>query len=73
MKLPDRNRSGRIVALTIGAAASELGMIAVTAKPTAQKLAVPTMRTARKRARSAPTGTWAVVRHVAEGDRDRRM
>ena len=42
MKTPDRNSSGRIDALTMAGAASAFGMTAVTAKPSAQKVAAPT-------------------------------
>ena len=42
MNTPDRKSNGRIVALTIGAAASAFGMIAVTANPSAQNATAPT-------------------------------
>ena len=41
MNTPDRNSSGRIDALTIAGEASALGMAAVIANPSAQKLAAP--------------------------------
>ena len=41
MKMPDRNSSGRMMALMIGAAASAFGMTAVAASPRAQNAAAP--------------------------------
>src|SRR5260370_31879472 len=41
IKIPDRNSSGRIDALTMAGEASALGMTEAMAKPSAQKLAAP--------------------------------
>jgi|GEM_PF-6408387 len=60
--MPDRKSSGRIVALTIGAAASELGITVVMAKPSAQKLAAPTTRMTRNWNSDAPVGISALYR-----------
>ena len=49
----------RVEALTIGAAASELGIRAVTASPRAQKPAAPTASITTKRARTQPVGMSA--------------
>src|SRR5271165_680902 len=60
MKTPDRNSSGRIDALTIAGAASAFGMTAVTANPSAQKLAAPTSNMTRNRSSVRPVGMLAL-------------
>ena len=60
IKTPDRNSSGRIDALTIAGAASALGMTAVIAKPSAQKLAAPTSSMTRNRSSVTPVGMSAL-------------
>jgi len=59
MKIPDRNSSGRIVMFTIAAAASELGIAAVTARPSAQNAAAPTISTTSSRSSDIPDGMAA--------------
>src|ERR1017187_10949600 len=59
MKMPDRNSSGRIVALTIAADASALGITAVIANPSAQKDAEPTTTMMANRSSVSPVGTYA--------------
>ena len=60
MKIPDKNSSGRIVALTIAGAASALGMTELIAKPSAQKLAAPTSSMTRNRSSVMPVGMSAL-------------
>ena len=59
MKMPERNSRGRIVAFTIGGAASAFGIAGVSASPSAAKLAAPTRTTTIDRTRSMPVGRSA--------------
>jgi len=60
MKMPDRNSSGRIEPFTMAGDASALGMAAVIARPSAQKLADPTTSTTRDRSSVPPDGSAAL-------------
>ena len=59
MKIPDRNSTGRMTALTTAAAASPLGMAALSARPSAQNVAEPTSTATTTRSRVVPVGTDA--------------
>ena len=59
MKMPERNSSGRMVALTIAGEASALGITVVMANPRAQKLPAPTTSMTRKWTSVMPVGTEA--------------
>lgn len=60
MKIPDRNSSGRMIALTTAAEASAFGISAVTASPSAQKAEAPATSTTRNRSSVPPVGIDAL-------------
>ena len=60
MKIPDRNSKGRIVALTTAGDASAFGISAVTARPSAAKLAAPTSSITTAFRSVAPDGMSAL-------------
>src|SRR5262245_38867983 len=60
MKIPDKKSKGRIVALTMAAEASALGITAVIASPSAQNAAAPITSITRNRSRVIPVGMSAL-------------
>lgn len=57
--MPDKNSTGRMTALTIGAAASVLGIAAESASLSAQNAAEPTRTTTMNLSRDRPLGMVA--------------
>ncbi len=62
MKIPDRNSSGRIVAFTIGGAASAFGITAVIARASAAKDRDPIRNVTTNSMSGSPVGNGDVVR-----------
>ena len=71
MKIPDRKSSGRIVAFTIGGAASAFGITAVIASASAANDSDPTRKVSDELEQRQPRRERRVVDEPAEHEHDR--